>query len=152
MIEFASVMEKAQLVDPSGSTVEQVIEHRTDPLTSSVASINAALSEKAKAFFLGATDLELLRDLQEKSRAACPFCAVAEKGTRFDPGFAAEGQLRIGLAVAVPNLFSKCVLDAVAIVDPSRHLLFPSQIAPAALADATRVCCEMVRSCTTWPA
>jgi UDPglucose--hexose-1-phosphate uridylyltransferase len=145
MIEFASVVEKAQLVDPSGSTVEQLIEHRTDPLTSAVASINSALSEKAKAFFLGATDLDLLRDLQEKSRAACPFCAVVEKGTRFSPGFATEGQVRIGRAVAVPNLFSKCVLDAVAIVDPSRHVLFPAEISPAALADATRVCCELVR-------
>ena len=47
MIEFASVIEKAHLVDPAGNAVEQTIEHRTDPLTSTVASINAALSEKA---------------------------------------------------------------------------------------------------------
>jgi len=145
MIEFASVVEKAQLVDPSGSTVEQRIEHRTDPLTSGVASINAALSEKAKAFFLGATDAGLLRDLEEKSKATCPFCAVAEKGTRFLPQLAPEGQLRVGRAVAVPNLFSKCGVDAVAIVDPARHVLSPSAISPAALADATRVCCELLR-------
>jgi UDPglucose--hexose-1-phosphate uridylyltransferase len=145
MIEFAATVEKAQLVDPSGSTVEQSIEHRIDPLTGTVASINAALGEKAKAFFLGATDLDVLRDLQEKSRSTCPFCSVAEKGTRFLPPLAPEGQLRIGRAVAVPNLFSKCVLDAVAIVDPARHLLFPAQLSPEALADATRVSAELVR-------
>ena len=60
MIEFASVVEKARLIDPAGNAAEQVIEHRTDPLTSSVASINSALSEKAKAFLLGGTDVQLL--------------------------------------------------------------------------------------------
>src|ERR1043165_4396335 len=125
MIEFKSVIEKARLIDPSGNAVEQVIEHRIDPLTSGVASINAALGEKAKAF-LGGADVQLLGELQEKSRAACPFCSVAEKGARFPADRAGEPQLRRGLAVAVPNLFAKAGFDAVAIVDPSRHVLFPS--------------------------
>ena len=134
MIEFASVIEKAHLIDPAGNPVEQTIEHRTDPLTSTVASINAALSEKAKAFFLAATDVELLREYQEKTRAACPFCNVAEKGTRFPKSFVGEGQLQVGRSVAVTNLFSKTAFDSVAILDPGRHVLFPSQIAPEALA------------------
>src|ERR1051326_1608516 len=89
MIEFKSVIEKARLIDPSGNAVEQVIEHRIDPLTSGVASINAALGEKAKAF-LGGADVQLLGEMQEKSRAACPFCSVAEKGTRFPADLAGE--------------------------------------------------------------
>jgi len=145
MIEFASVVEKARLIDPAGNAAEQVIEHRTDPLTSTVASINAALSEKAKSFFLGATDVQLLSEFQKKTRQDCPFCSVAEKGTRFPPNFVKEGQLRIGMSVAVPNLFSKSVFDSVAIIDPLRHVLFPSQIASEALADAVRVSCELVR-------
>ena len=32
-----------------------------------------------------------------------------------------------------------------AILDPGRHVLFPSQIAPEALADGIRVACELVR-------
>lgn len=145
MIEFASVVERAQLVDPAGSAVEQAIEHRIDPLTSTVASINAALSEKAKAFLLGGTDVELLRDYQEKTRAGCPFCSVAEKGTRFPKTLVPEGQLRIGRSVAVPNLFSKTAFDSVAILDPARHVLFPSQIGPGALADAIRLSRELLR-------
>ena len=143
-MEFASVTERAVLVDPAGNRAEQVIEHRTDPLTGAVASVNAALGEKAKAF-LGTADVALLEDFQEKTRAACPFCAAAEKGTRFLPDFVAEGQLRIGDAVAMPNLFSKCALDSVVVVDPARHVLFPSRIARDALADALRAATALVR-------
>lgn len=145
MIEFASVVEKARFTDPSGNAIEQTIEHRTDPLTSTVASINAALSEKAKSFFLASTDVHLLGDYQEKTQATCPFCTAAEKGARFLKSFVAEGQLQIGRSTAVPNLFSKSASDSVAIIDPGRHNLFPSQIAPEALADGIRVACDLVR-------
>ena len=144
MIEFASIVEKAHLVDPSGSAVEQTIEHRTDPLTGTVASINAALGEKAKSFFLAATDVELLREYQEKTRESCPFRSVEEKGTRYPATVVAEGQLRIGRSTAVPNLFSKTAFDSVAIIDPGRHVLFPSGIAREAIADAIRVGRELV--------
>jgi galactose-1-phosphate uridylyltransferase len=109
-----------------------------------VASINTALGDKAKAF-LGSADLDLLRQTEEKSREGCPFCSAAEKGTRFVGDFAGEGQIRVGKAVAVPNLFSKCTVDAVVIVDPARHVLFPSKLDPEALADAIRASAEMVR-------
>ena len=42
MIELESSIERTRLIDPSGNAAEQVIEHRTDPLTGSVASINDA--------------------------------------------------------------------------------------------------------------
>jgi galactose-1-phosphate uridylyltransferase len=143
-MDFASVWERAVLVDPAGNRAEQAIEHRTDPLTGTVASVNAALGEKAKAF-LGAADVALLEDLQEKTRAGCPFCAAAEKGTRYLPTHVPEGQLRIGDAVAMPNLFSKCGFDSVVIVDPARHVLFPSKIPVRGLADAIRASRELVR-------
>jgi len=143
-MDFASVTERTYLVDPAGHRVEQVIEHRTDPLTGTVASINGALGEKAKAF-LGAADVGLLEELEEKTKAGCPFCAAAEKGTRYLPGFLAEGQLRLGDAVAMPNLFSKCAFDSVVIVDPASHVLFPSRFSVRALADAIRASGELVR-------
>ena len=145
MIEFASAVEKARLLDPAGNAVEQEIEHRTDPLTSRVASINSALSEKAKSFFLGGSDVQLLREYEEKTRDGCPFCSVAEKGTKFPDDVVKGGQLRVGRSVAVPNLFSKMAFDAVAILDPARHVLFPSRIAPEALADAVLLSCDLVR-------
>jgi len=143
-MELASTTERTTLIDPAGQRAEQVIEHRVDPLVGNVASINPALGEKAKAF-LGTADVELLRELQEKTKVGCPFCAAATRGTRFVPAIAPEGQLRIGDALAMPNLFSKCAFDSVVIVDPARHVLFPSLLSKDALGDAIRLAAELVR-------
>jgi UDPglucose--hexose-1-phosphate uridylyltransferase len=143
-VELASITERTWLIDPSGNRAEQIIEHRIDPLTGAVASINSALGEKAKSF-LGSADLELLNDLQEKSKSNCPFCNAAEKGTRYVPELVAEGQLRVGTALAMPNLFSKCGFDSVVIVEPRSHVLFPSMLSKEALADAIRASAELVR-------
>jgi UDPglucose--hexose-1-phosphate uridylyltransferase len=143
-MELTAITERTTLIDPAGHRSEQVIEHRTDPLLGNVASINGALGEKAKAF-LGAADVELLRDLQERTKVGCPFCSASEKGTRFPPEIAPEGQLRVGSALALPNLFSKCAFDAVVVVDPARHVLFPSLLSKDALADAIRAAAELVR-------
>jgi len=148
MLELKSVTETARLIDPAGQEAVQRIEHRTDPLTSTVASINTALGEKVKAF-LGAADVQAIRDLQESSRASCPFCAASEKGTRFPGAFAAEGQIRIGNTIAMPNLFSKCALDSVVIVDHAQHVLFPSLISPEGLAHAVQAAAELVRRART---
>jgi UDPglucose--hexose-1-phosphate uridylyltransferase len=143
-MELVSITEKATLIDPAGKPAEQVIEHRTDPLTGQVASINLALGEKARVF-LGVADLPLLEEMQEKSRATCPFCSAAEKGTRFDAAFAPEGQLRFGGALAMPNLFSKCASDSVVILDVGNHVLFPSKVGAPALANGIRATVELVR-------
>jgi galactose-1-phosphate uridylyltransferase len=143
-MELSSISEQAILVDPSGHPAAQVIEHRTDPLTGQVASINLALGEKARAF-VGAADPALLAELEEKSRAGCPFCAAGEKGTRYDPAFAPEGQLRFGGALAMPNLFSKCASDSVVVLDVANHVLLPSRIGATALANGIRAARELVR-------
>ncbi len=143
-MELVAITEKATLIDPSGQLTEQAIEHRTDPLTGQVASVNLALGEKARAF-LGVADLALLEDLQEKSRAGCPFCGAPEKGTRYDPGFAPEGQLRFGGALAMPNLFSKCARDSVVVLDVANHVLLPSRIGAPALGNGIRAAVELVR-------
>ena len=144
MIEFAAVTEKTFLVDPAGARAEQTIEHRTDPLLGTVASINTVLGEKAK-LFLGAADVGLLAELEQSTKAGCPFCAAAEKGTRYLPEFVAEGQLRLGNAIGMPNLFSKCAFDSVVVLDHARHVLFPSRIGPEALANGIRLSSELVR-------
>lgn len=143
-MELQSRVERTTMVDAAGQRAEQVIEHRLDPLTGTVASVNGVLGEKAR-LFLGAVDLEGLRELEERSRAGCPFCAAREKGTRYGPEFLPEGQLRLGRSVAMPNLFSKCALDSVVVVDQAGHVLFPSRIAPEALATAILVAAELAR-------
>jgi len=143
-MELASITERTVLIDPGGNRNEQVIEQRIDPLLGAVASVNLALGEKAKAF-LGTADVEMLREFETRSKAGCPFCSAEEKGTRFLPELVREGQLRIGKALALPNLFSKCRYDSVVIVDPARHVLFPSQLSREALGDAIRTCAELIR-------
>lgn len=143
-MELQSRIERTTMVDTAGQRVEQEIEHRIDPLTGTVASVNGVLGDKAR-LFLGAVDLEGLRDLEERSRDGCPFCAAREKGTRFAPEFLPEGQLRLGRSVAMPNLFSKCAFDSVVVIDQSGHVLFPSRIAPEALATAVLSAAELVR-------
>lgn len=144
MIDLTSATERTVLLDPSGNRWEQEIEHRTDPLTGTVASINVALGEKARAF-LGAPDVDGLRELGERSRATCPFCNASEKGTRYVPEVIAGGQLRVGRAVAIPNLFAKCAFDSVVILDPTRHVVFPSEVRAEALADGLRATAELIR-------
>lgn len=143
-MDLRTVVERATIVDPAGQRTEQLVEHRIDPLTGTVASLNAAFGEKAKAF-VGTTDLALLADLEERSKAGCPFCSAGQRGTRFVPEVSAEAQVRVGRSLAVPNLFAKAGFDAVVIVDPSLHVLFPSRLPPDALADALRAAARMVR-------
>jgi galactose-1-phosphate uridylyltransferase len=144
MIQLESVTERTELLDPAGNRTQQIVEHRTDPLTGTVASINAALGEKAKAF-LGGADLALLAALEERSRATCPFCDASAKGTRFLPERVPGGQLRVGRALAIPNLFAKAGFDAVVILDPALHVVYPSRIPAPALADAIDASAELVR-------
>ena len=143
-MELVSVTEHSTLVDPAGQPSRQTIEHRVDPLTGTVASLNLALGEKARAF-VGTADAALLADLAERSRAGCPFCSAAERGTRYDPAFAPEGQLRFGGALAMPNLFTKCRFDSVVVLDVAGHVLQPSAIGAAALANGLRAAADLVR-------
>jgi galactose-1-phosphate uridylyltransferase len=143
-MDLRTVVERATIVDPAGQRTEQVVEHRIDPLTGTVASLNAAFGEKAKVF-IGTTDVALLADLQERSRAGCPFCSAGERGTRFVQEISAEPQIRVGRSLAVPNLFAKAGFDAVVIVDPALHVLFPSRLPADALGDALRAAARMVR-------
>ncbi len=144
MIRFESIVEKALMKGPAGEPMVQTIEHRRDPLTASVCSINGFLGEKAKAF-LGVADVEALRKLQEDSRATCPFCVAHEKGTRFPPEFCDGGLVRVGNSLGVPNLFSKAGLDAVVIVNYRRHELFPAGIGAEHFGNAVRVGIDLVR-------
>lgn len=143
-MEFLSKKEKVFMIDPSGKRIEQTVEHRIDPLTGSVCTINIFLGEKAKAF-LGNADVQLLKKLQEDSRNGCPFCSVLESGTRFNEDFVKEGYLIRDESVAVPNLFSKAGMDAVIILNYKRHTLFPSEISERDIANAIKVGMDFIR-------
>ena len=127
MLEFKKVMERTFMVDSEGKQFEQIIEQRVDPLTGNVASINTFLSEKAKAF-LGNSDIEVMKELESKTKENCPFCHVFEKGTKYVKSFCPEGHFVLENSVAMPNLFSKCTFDSVLIINYKNHTLFPKKI------------------------
>lgn len=122
MINFYSIKEIADFISFDGSIMKQEIEHRKDPLTNVVATINGFLGEKAKAF-LGSKDEVFIKDLEEKTKANCPFCVADKGGTRFPESFVEGGYFREGDSICVPNLFSKAMVDAVCIVNFKKHLL-----------------------------
>lgn len=144
MLELPRLVERLELLDPSGARAEQVIEQRIDPLTGTVASVNAALGDKARGFIAG-TDEAVLADLEVRSRAGCPFCSAGEKGTRYLPSFAPEGQLRRGQSLAMPNLFGKSRYDSVIILDTGAHVLRPAQLSPLALESGLQTAVELLR-------
>jgi len=144
MLELPRVVERLELLDPTGARAEQVVEQRIDPLTGTVASVNAALGDKARGF-LGGTDPQVLTELEVRSRTGCPFCSATEKGTRYLPSFAPEGQIRLGRSLAMPNLFGKARYDSVIILDTGAHVLRPSQLAPDAVQSALLTAVEVLR-------
>ena len=57
----------------------------------------------------GAADVDLLKDLQEKTKAGCPFCAAAEKGTRVGPGEFAWHELATTVTAEVIQVIGKTI-------------------------------------------
>lgn len=142
-MEFVSVKEDFRMIGPDGNEFVQQIEHRKDPLTGVVATVNGFLGEKAKAF-LGQADTELLKKLEEDSKQNCPFCVALEKGTRFSSDFINDGLIHIGNSVAVPNLFSKAGIDSVVIVNHKQHNLVPSKISKDDFTNAIKVGVQLI--------
>ena len=131
-MEFASVTERTFLVDPAGNRAEQVIEHRTDPLTGTVASVNTALGEKARAF-VGSADLDLLRELEEElGEAINPLIVQAAKE------FAGAGLASVCEAVGIPP-----VLHLGACIDNCRILVAATAMVGMLRSTASKVCSEL---------
>ena len=68
----------------------------------------------------------------------CPFDAEhLEKATvPFPPDLVAEGRIRVGQAVVVPNIMAYATHSAVGIYDPARHFLDLDELTPALVGDA----------------
>ncbi len=143
MIEFYSVKETTDFISFGGTTMNQVIEHRVDPLTKVVATINGFLGEKAKAF-LGSKDFELIKDLEEKTKPNCPFCVANKSGTRFPKDFVKEGFFRQGDSLCVPNLFSKAIIDGVCIINLKKHCLSAKEFNEVDFYNSLKVCKEVI--------
>lgn len=133
-IEFLRSTDRARFATPLAdfATVSQPLELRRDPLLGHTAILNPALADKAPLLF-PPVDRAWLAEWVEKSRSGCVFCPSGLAATpKFDPHLVPEGQIRVGEAVAMPNLFPLARHHAVAVVGAS-HFLELSGFTPARL-------------------
>jgi len=124
--------------DPAtgGSWIRVRLRWRRDPLTGASARILTGLK-------LQPPDRPDLAELTAKP-AFCPFDSEhLETATfPFPAELIAEGRIRLGKAVVVPNIMAYATHSAVGIYDPERHFLDLDDLTPSIAGDAL---CAMVR-------
>ncbi len=117
-----------EMTDPT-STVEVPLTIRVDPLTGHSSRIVSG----TKLAPLARPDLTELT----APPAFCPFCAAtidAATGT-FDPSITAEGRIRRGSAVIVPNLMAYSEFSSVGLYDTASHFLDLPELTPGRVGD-----------------
>ena len=92
-----------------------------------------------------------LTDLIAKP-AFCPFDSEhLEKATvPFPAELTAEGRIRVGQAVVVPNVMAYATYSAVGIYDPGRHFLDLDELTPSLVGDALTAMIRHARRCAGW--
>jgi UDPglucose--hexose-1-phosphate uridylyltransferase len=103
---------------------------RRDPLTGASARILTGVKLQPQS----RTDLA---ELAAKP-AFCPFDAehLEQATVPFPPELVAEGRIRVGKAVVVPNVMAYATHSAVGIYDPGRHFLDLDELTPSVVGDA----------------
>lgn len=139
MLEYRATRKRARIHDPRRdfALVEIESEVRYDPLTGDSARICH--------FAFPKRELPDLSALVERTRAGCPFCpdSVERVTPRYPAELLAEGRMRRGEALLVPNLFPYD--DVSAIVSMSRaHFLAMDAMPPAIVADALKLARDFI--------
>lgn len=134
-IDFEERDLAARVPDPvaGGSWVRTRLRWRRDPLTGASARILTGIK-------LQPPNRPDLAELTAKP-AFCPFdIEHLETATfPFPAELAAEGRIRLGKAVAVPNILAYATHSAVGIYDPGRHFLDLDHLTPSLVGDALAV-------------
>jgi UDPglucose--hexose-1-phosphate uridylyltransferase len=131
VIEFEERDLQARVPDiaAGGAWTRVALRWRRDPLTGASARILTGVKLQPS----------VRPDLAELAArpAFCPFDAeVLERATfPFPPELSAEGRIRCGLAVVVPNILAYSTHSAVGIYDPRRHFLDLDDLTPSLVAD-----------------
>jgi UDPglucose--hexose-1-phosphate uridylyltransferase len=131
-IEFDEQDLDARVPDPAagGAWTRVRLRWRRDPLTGASARILTGVK-------LQPDTRPDLTDLIAKP-AFCPFDSEhLEKATvPFPAELTAEGRIRVGQAVVVPNIMAYATYSAVGIYDPGRHFLDLDELTPSLVGDA----------------
>ena len=104
-VRFEKSVQKADLLNPSNGfkPQSQSVERRKDTLTDRWCRINIERANRPKDRVGDASVLQLV----ESSRIGCPFCPdrLATSTPMFPESLVREGRLKVGEAIAFPNLF-----------------------------------------------
>lgn len=136
-ITFERFEDSLELLNPlKGFAPErQRIEVHRDPLLGHTSVYNPAIEEGLKVF-LNEVDHELLAQLAEESAKTCVFCPDRVSGVaRFPEDLIPEGVVKVGEAVAFPNLMAMGGHHSVAIVSRA-HFLEMQQLSPELIGNA----------------
>ncbi len=145
-MDFISERRLARLHSPlrNFELVEQVIEHRRDPLTGRRSIVLRGRRDYVKKYVQ--SDEPLLAETAERTRQGCPFCP--EKAQTSTPKFPStlvpEGTIRVGEARTFPSLFAHAEFNAVTVVANS-HYLRPADLTSKILSDALEASIRYLR-------
>jgi UDPglucose--hexose-1-phosphate uridylyltransferase len=136
-ISFDSFEDNLELLNPlKGFAPErQRIEVYRDPLLGHTSVYNPAIEEGLKVF-LNDVDREMIARLAAEGAKHCVFCPDRVAGVaRFPETLIPGGVVRVGEAVAFPNLIAMGGHHSVAIVSRA-HFLEPQQLSPDLIGNA----------------
>jgi galactose-1-phosphate uridylyltransferase len=140
MIEFKKITKNAEFYNPmyNFELKKQMVEFREDPLTGQNTIIPEALMDKVK-MIIRSPSKKTLNEIIENTKRNCPFCPekVLSQTPKFDINIA-EGRIKIGNAIAFPNIFSFFENSAV-IVLSNDHYLNLDEFIPEILVNAFKV-------------
>jgi len=136
-IAFEHAEDHLELLNPlQGFAPErQRVEIYRDPLLGHTSVYNPAI-EAGRKVFLNDIDRELIARLAEDTAKTCVFCPERVDGVaRFPDALVPGGVVRVGEAVAFPNLFAMGGHHSVAIVSRA-HFLELDQLSPELIGNA----------------
>ncbi|MGQ9546807.1 MAG: hypothetical protein ACUVTR_06610 [Dehalococcoidia bacterium] len=143
-IEFKRETITAEVLDPSGNSLEYRLERRFDPLTSRSSLICPNLREKLTTFY-GKRDDHWLDQISNESKSGCPFCAptIEKVIPEFPRDRVPEGVLRFEDVYVFPNLFPRTEFEAV-VTSAKTHYLNLNQFTEKFLYDMLTAALECI--------
>ncbi|MBD3228267.1 MAG: hypothetical protein GF329_08755 [Candidatus Lokiarchaeota archaeon] len=146
MLKFKKIIKNAEFYNPmyDFELKKQRVEFREDPLTGQNTIIPEALLDKVK-MIIRRPSKKILNEIIEKTSKNCPFCPdnILTQTPKFDkiPG----GRLRVGQAIAFPNIFSFFENSAVIVLSED-HYLELNEFTPEILFDALKLAKKYTRA------
>jgi len=141
-LKFESQSIAAEFIDPSGQTVQKLIEIRTHPITGRTCRIAFSRINEKEA----GTDALPQPPPDAKKTSKCPFCQpwVTSKTPQFHPDLANDGRMIKGDSLLFPNLFPYGSYSAVSLFN-DEHFVEIGTASVSSYADSFYNCGRYLR-------